>query len=185
MKITARDKKFLIAGVIAVCLFVFLKFLVLPFYDKLGQQKKDIELQQQTLEKYKKFIQKQSEVQQELKKLSSQEKKIQTSLLKGETASLAAADIQKIIDNIAEKSQVRVKSVKVMDPNEKEGLETIPIQITFESDLEKWNSFINSIETNRKLLTIPELKIRVKNKRKPRAISVTLKIVGFKQKKET
>jgi hypothetical protein len=41
--------------------------------------------------------------------------------------------------------------------------------------------FISSIENNKKLLTIPELKIRVKNKRKPAGISVTIKITGFVQ----
>jgi hypothetical protein len=34
-------------------------------------------------------------------------------------------------------------------------------------------------------LTIPDLKIRVKNKRKPKEISVTLQISGFMEKEET
>lgn len=183
MTITPRDKKFLVAGAGAVCVFVVLKFLVLPFYDKAVEQKQDIAMKERMLKKYVQFVEQQSEVQQQLKDLSREEKKAKASLLTGGTPSLAAADIQKIIESIAEKSKVQVKSVKVMDVYEEAGFQAIPLQISFESDLSKMNTFIRSIETNRKLLTIPELKIRVKNKRKPREISVTLKVVGFMQKK--
>ena len=183
MNITPRDKKFLAAGAAAVCVFILLKFLVLPFYDKAVEQKQDIEMKERMLEKYTRFVEQQSEVQQQLKDLGREERKAKSSLLTGETPSLAAADIQKIIESIAEKSKVEVKSVKVMDAYEEEGFQAIPLQISFGSDLSKMNTFIRSIETNRKLLTIPELKIRVKNKRKPGEISVTLKVVGFMQKR--
>jgi hypothetical protein len=38
------------------------------------------------------------------------------------------------------------------------------------------------IKKNKKLLTIPELKIRVKNRRKPREITITMKIAGYMKK---
>lgn len=184
MKITSRDKKFLIVGALAVCIFGIVKFFIFPYYDKISNQKEDIRLKERTLEKYLKFIQKQAELQQSLRRLAREEKTIQSSLLKGETTSLAAADIQKIVEKVAEKSEVEIKSVKVMESTQKEGFITIPIQVMFTSDLSKMKKFINSIETNRKLLTIPELKIRVKNKRKPAGISVTLQILGFMKKEE-
>ncbi len=185
MKITTRDKNFIIIGTVAVCLFVILKLFLFPFFDKISEQENDILLKERTLEKYLKFIQKQAEVQQTLKRLAREEKTIQSSLLKGETASLAAADIQKIVDKAAESSGLDIKSVKVLEPGRKEEFITIPIQVMFTSDLSRMKKFIQSIETNRKLLTIPELKIRVKNKRKPREISVTLQILGLMTKENT
>jgi hypothetical protein len=74
---------------------------------------------------------------------------------------------------------VEIKSVKVLDSIQQEGLTAIPIQTMFNSDLTMLENFISSIENNKKLLTISELKIRVKNKRKPAGISVTIKITGF------
>ena len=185
MKITSRDKKFLVAGAVAFCVFIIMRFLVLPFYDKFAEQRRDIELKERTLEKYLKFIKKQAEFQQTLENLTREEIKTHGILLQGETPSLAAADIQKIVDKIAEESALEIKRVKVMDPGQKEEFTTIPIQVQFTSDLTRMIKFIQSIETNRKLLTIPDLKIRVKNKRKPREISVTLQISGFMEKKET
>ena len=182
MKISSRDRKFIIIGATAICIFVALKFLLFPFYDKIAEKKKDIQLKERKLEKYLTFIQKQAELQQTLKGLSKEEKNIQKSLLKGGTPSLAAADLQKIVEKAAEKSGLDIKSVKVLEPGEKEGFITIPIQVMFTSDLTRMKKFIQSIETNRKLLTIPELKIRVRNKRKPKEISVTLQILGLMQK---
>ena len=120
-----------------------------------------------------------------LKKLKRENRKTIKCFLQGETASLAAADLQKIIDGIAEKTGIAIKSVKVMDSAREEGLTSIPLQIMFTSDLTMFEKFIEKIENNRKLLTIPALKIRVKNKRKPMGISVTMTISGFVQKEET
>ncbi len=88
---------------------------------------------------------------------------MQQSLLKGETASLAAADIQKIVDGFAKESKVDMQSVKVLDSDTKDDFVVIPVQISFSSDLTRLVKFVQSIETDKKLLTIPELKIRVKN----------------------
>ena len=185
MKITSRDKKFLIAGAVGFCIFIGIKFFALPFYDKFAEQRQDIEMKERTLEKYLKFIKNQAELQQTLKNLTREEVETHLSLLQGETPSLAAADIQKIVDKIAETSDLEIKSVKVMNPGQKEDFTTIPVRVQFTSDLTRMVKFIESIETNRKLLTIPDLKIRVKNRRKPKEISVTLEISGFMEKKET
>ncbi len=185
MKITPRDKKFIIAGVAAICVFMVLKFVLLPFFYNIEEEKKDIKLKERTLEKYLTFIQKQAELQQALKGLSKEERNIQRSLLKGETPSLAAADLQKIVEKTAETSGLDIKSVKVLEPGEKEGYVTIPVQVMFSSDLTRMKKFIHGLETNRKLLTIPQLKIRVKNKRKPQEISVTIQILGLMKKEDT
>ena len=69
MKITQRDKKFLIAGVIAVVIFSLLKFVILPAWDKLSSHKEELALKEMTLEKYIRFIGKQGELQRKLKLL--------------------------------------------------------------------------------------------------------------------
>ncbi len=185
MKPYSRNKKSVIILIIAVALFALAKFLLIPMFDKFSEQKATIKFKEQTLEKYAKAIKQQEGLKSRLKKLQRENRKTNKSFLKGETASLAAADLQKIIDGIAEKIKIEIKSVKVMDSIQKEGLIEIPIQIMFTSDLAMFEKLINNIENNRKLLTIPELKIRVKNKRKPMGISVTMKISGFVQKEET
>jgi Tfp pilus assembly protein PilO len=182
MKITQRDKKFLIVGGIAVILFVLLKFLLLPFWDQFSGQKEDLMLKEMTLERYIKFMAKQGEFQRKLKLLQREERKINNSLLRGETTSLAAADIQKIIDRIATQSDIDIQSVKIMNAGQQGPFTTIPIQVRFTSDPGRMVNFIDSVEKSQKLLTIPELKIRVKNRRNPKEIIVTMIVRGFMKK---
>lgn len=185
MKAPSRNKKPLIVLAIAVILFVFFKFLIFPMVDKIGQQKAGIRLKEQTIKKYVSAIEQQDKLKDRLKKLRRENSKTTGSFLKGETPSLAAADLQKIIDKIAEQNKVEIKSVKVMDSLEEQGLTAIPVQIMFTADMTMLESLIRSIESHQKLLTIPELKIRVKNRRKPEGISVTMKISGYVQKDDT
>ena len=185
MKLSKRDKKLIIAGAVAVAIFCFFKFGLFPVYDTFVERRKDIEQKEKTQEKYLKFIKEQADFQKSGKDRGKDEVLMQQSLLKGETASLAAADIQKIVDEIAKESKVDMQSVKVLDSETKDDFVVIPVQISFSSDLTRLVKFLQRIETGKKLLTIPELKIRVKNELKPQDVSVTLTVAGYEKKGET
>ena len=185
MKTSSRNKNYVIALTVTVVLFVLIKFIVFPLFDKVSERRSAIEFKKLSLEKYKKAVAQKENLQLKLRKLKKGNRKSINSFLKGETASLAAADLQKIIDGTAEKIGIEIKSVKVLDSIQQEGLTAIPIQTKFNSDLTMLEKFISSIEKNKKLLTIPALKIRVKNKRKPSGISVTMTITGFLEKSDT
>ena len=77
-----------------------------------------------------------------------------------------------------------MQSVKVVDSDTKDDFVVIPVQIVFSSDLTRLVQFVRGIETDRKLLTMPELKIRVKNEQKPQDVSVTLTVAGYMKKGE-
>jgi len=185
MNVTPRDRKFLIIGGAAVCAFIILKFLLFPFYDGVVQRKNDVALKEKTKVKYLAFLQDRAKIQDRLNGSSREQANVQKSLLRGETPALAAADIQKVVDGFAKESKVSVQSVKVMDPEQDENFTVVPVQIIFSSDLTRLRKFIQGIERDRKLLTIPELKIRVKNQIRPQDISVTLEVAGFMKKGET
>ena len=165
MKPSSRDKKYIIVLIVAVVLFVLIKFIVFPLLDKISEQRTTIKFKEQSLEKYVKAVEQKESLQLKLRKLKKENRKTSKSFLQGETASLAAADLQKIIHGIAEKNGIEIKSVKVLDSIQQEGLTAIPIQTMFNCDLAMLEKFISSIENNKKLLTIPELKIRVKQKK--------------------
>jgi len=182
MKITPRDKTFIIAGAIAVCVFMLVKFVIFPAVDNFTGQQEDLAVKEQTVEQYTRIIGRQAELQKKLKLLKKDEIKINNSLLKGETPSLSAADIQKSIDRIATSSNIEIQSVKILDSGKQGEFVTVPIQVRFTSDLNRMKNFIYSIETSQKLLTIPNLKISVRNRREPREIIVTVVVCGYMKK---
>jgi hypothetical protein len=185
IKINPRERRLLTAGAIALLVFLVFRFGLFPLYDTFMEQKRDLVLKQKAKEKYLKFLQDQADNQKNSKGSPGEDTGVQKNLLKGETASLAAADIQKIIDGFARDSKIAVQSVKVMDPEPKENFISIPVQVIFAADMTRMKKFIQSIENDRKLLTIPELKIRVKNEVKDQGVTVTLQVAGFMKKGET
>ena len=185
MKLSKRDKKLIIAGAVAVAVFCVLKFGLFPVYDTFVERRNEIAQKEKTQEKYLKFLKEQADFQKSGKERGREEGLVQQSLLKGETASLAAADIQKIIDGFARESKVDMQSVKVLDSDTRDDFVVIPVQISFSSDLTRLVKFVQNIETDKKLLTIPDLKIRVKNELKPMDVSVTMTVAGYMKKGET
>jgi len=179
-----RERRFLLAGIIAFIVFALLRFGLFPLYDSIVEQRRDLVMKQAMREKYLAFLKEYSDSQKKPKSSSKDESLIQKSLLKGETASLAAADMQKVIDGFAKESRVDMQSVKVMDPEPKDAFMMIPVQVIFSSDMTRMKKFIQSIETDRKLLTIPELKIRVKNEVRDQGVTVTMQVAGFMKKEE-
>ena len=95
MKLSKRDKKFITAGAVAVAIFCVFKFGLFPLYDTFLERRSEIEQKENTKEKYLKFLKEQADFQKKMKEKGFEEGFVQQSLLKGETPSLAAADIQK------------------------------------------------------------------------------------------
>ena len=184
MKISPRDKKFIVTGVVALGLFVFIKFIIFPAFDSFARQREDLVFKEKAVEKYSRSISRQGELQKKLRLLKKDEIKLNNSLLKGETASLSAADIQKSIDRIATSSKIEIQSVKIMDSDKQGEFITVPIQVRFTSDLTRLKNFIYSVETSQKLLTIPKLKISVRNRRDPKEIIVTMVVCGYMKQQE-
>ena len=185
MKLSKRDKNFITAGAVAAAIFCVVKFGLFPLYDTFLERRSEIAQKEASKEKYLKFIKEQADFQKSMTGRGKEEGLVQQSLLRGETTSLAAADIQRIVDEFAKASKVEMQSVKVLDSDTKDDLMVIPIQISFSSDLTRLVKFMRGIETDRKLLTIPELRIRVKNEQKPQDVAVTLTVAGYMKKGET
>ncbi len=184
MKLSNRDRKLIRFGGVALVIFCVLKFGLFPLYDTFVERRTEIEQKGKAREKYLKFLGEQADFQKRGKDRGKDEALVQQGLLRGETTSLAAADIQRIVDEFAKQSKVDMQSVKVVDSDTKDDFVVIPVQVVFSSDLTRLVKFLRGIETDRKLLTMPELKIRVKNEQKPQDVSVTVTVAGYMKKGE-
>ncbi len=179
MTISSRDKKFLIAGGIALSIFMLIKFIIFPIAHSIGSMKEEIELKESTLAKYRKIISSQDEIQKELRLLGQKEGVIRTKLFTGMTPSIVAADIQKIIRDIGDKSSIDIKRVRVMDPEDRDTLVAVPVRIQFYSNMKQMVSFIQKIENHNKLFSVSDLTVRVRNRRRPDGVRVTMVLCGY------
>lgn len=184
MNISKRDKKVLIAGGLAVVLFLVVTYVISPFIESENDIQEETEQKEMLLQKYERVIGQREEIEKKLAKMKMEQSDLSKKLLKGGTPSLAAAEMQKMLENISKKHDLELKSVKVQDAEEIGEFLAIPLEIRLTTDLNSTRKFLADLEKNPKYLIIPKLKISVQNQRDPKEVIVTLVVTGFFMKKE-
>ena len=185
MKTPDRNKRSIILGGVAVAAILLWVFAIMPFFDRISQREQDIESNVNLIRRYTAALEEGAQPSGADADMYRRMQEIEGRLFKGQTVQLAAADIQRIVDAVARQSALRIRTVRVLDSESLDAFVEVPIQVIFESDLTRTTGFIDRVENHRKLLTIPELQIRVRNRRQPREITVTMKIAGYMKKEDT
>jgi type II secretory pathway component PulM len=182
---SARNRRSIVLGGSAIALILLWVFAITPFFDRISLREQDIANNAKLIRKYSIALDEDARAGNKDADTAGRMQQVEQRLFKGKTIQLAAADVQKIVDGAARQSELSIRTVRVMDSEIVDSFVAVPIQVIFESDLTRLTGFISLIENNPKLLTIPELQIRVKNRRQPREITVTMKIAGYMKKEET
>lgn len=184
MNISKRDKRFLTVGALALLLFLVITYIIMPFIESEREIREGTEQKEVTLEKFERIIAGRAEVEKQLAQVKKKQTQLNSKLLTGSTPSLAAAEMQKMLEKIAGTHDLEMKSVKVQDGEKQGDLLTIPLEIRLQTDLERTRKFLADIEKNQKYFIVPSLKISVQNQRDPKEVIVTMVITGFFMKEE-
>jgi len=181
---TFREKMILsLAGSLALA-YVFVEFIGEPLYLKQKGQEQKIESKILFISKYHEILNQTvyyREKDQANEKLSAQLEKLFLSLPQ---PALAAAGLQKSLEDKARKTRVNLIQVKTEKTKYTEDMLTVPVRITVKSSLEKLSRFIRLIENDDKFLVIEEIAIRRINKKEPEQLESRLLINGFIQKRK-
>ena len=179
MNISKRDKKILTIGGLAVTAFLFITYVITPFFESEQEIRDKTEQGEILLKKYEKIINQKSEVEKNLAQVKRELSKIKGKLLKGSTPSLAAAEMQKMLEKLSKVHDLELKSVKVKEAEKEGDFLIIPLELRLTTDLNRTRKFLTDLEKNQKYLIIPQLKISVKNQRDPKEVIVTIVVSGF------
>ena len=184
MNISKRDKRFLIIGALALLLFLVFNYVITPFIESEKNIREGTEQKEMTLQKFEKIITERPEVEKQLAQIKRKQSQLNAKLLTGSTPSLAAAEMQKMLEKISSTHDLELKSVKVQDAEKEGDFLTIPLEIRLQTDLDRTRKFLADIEKNQKYLIVPTLKISVQNQREPKEVIVTMVVTGFFMKEE-
>jgi len=184
MNISKRDKRFLIIGALALLLFLVFNYVITPFIESEKNIREGTEQKEMTLQKFEKIITERPEVEKQLAQIKRKQSQLNAKLLTGSTPSLAAAEMQKMLEKISSTHDLELKSVKVQDAEKEGDFLTIPLEIRLQTDLDRTRKFLADIEKNQKYLIVPTLKISVQNQRDPKEVIVTMVVTGFFMKEE-
>jgi Tfp pilus assembly protein PilO len=185
LKISKRDKRILTIGFIAVVITLIMNYVLFPFIESEKDIRERTQQKEMVLQKYEKIMNQREEIEKKLNQLRGNQNKLNNKLLKGSTPPLAAAEMQKVLEKLSKTHELELKSVKVKDEEERGEFLAIPLEIRLVTDLNRTRKFLADLEKNPKYLTIPKLKISVKNQRDPKEVIVTLVVTGFFMKEVT
>ena len=168
----------LVAGVV---------YRIWPQIANISAGESDVALKKKQLLKYRKMFQSAVVLEKELSLFKSTLKKGEAGLFTGKTPALAAADIQKVVHEIAKKSQMEIVSVSVLKPKEVGGSHylSIPVEVVIKSSMRQLKEFLYQIMSASKYLTVQKVRITVSTGRRRRKtndlqrIGVKITISGF------
>ena len=135
-----------------------------------------IALKKKQLIKYRKMLQSAGDLEKSLALAKTTIKQAESGLLTGKTPTLAAADIQKVIREMAKESQMEIKSIRVLKPEDvDESLYlSIPVEFVAKGVIRQLKEFLYRIMASPKYLTVQKVKISVRLRRNRSTKSGTL-----------
>lgn len=186
-----KERKYiLIVGALLLLIGAVYRFF--PEIEELQPAGEEIVLKQKRLIKYRQTVQERSQTDARLIALNRSLERSEAGLLNGETPALAAVDIQNILNQIAGKSKVEVKAMRVLEPAEPEDgppvkaqFLRVPVQITVNSTVRQLKEILYGIESSSKLLRIMEMKVTAGRSKQSEQLYSTLVVEGFMNFKGT
>lgn len=184
-ELTQRDKLFLIVGGLCVIIYCIYTFIADPAYSKLKGFDQQIANKILFVEKYQEILNKKGYYIQKEKSEKVVATQLSKQFLDETKPALAAAGMQKIIEEYARQTSVSIVSTRTEKPKYIERLFAIPVEVTVRSTLKNLSQMITLIENHEKFMLIEEVKTkRVDNKPMVEELNSKLLINGFIQQLE-
>ena len=157
-----RERKYILligAGV----LFLGFVYRIFPLFQGLYGSSDQIDAKRKQLVKYQQILGQEKQSTDRQSALADALKEGESTLLSGRTPSLAAVDIQNILNRITSKSGVEIKSVRVLKAvkQEESGYLNIPVKFSIIPTISQLKEILYGIEASGKYLTVREMNITV------------------------
>ncbi len=182
--IIKNRKVILIFG--ALLLLFAVIYRAFPAIQDLWPKGDEIALIKKHIGKYRQIVGEKDEVEARLAALRKNAKQLEAGLLRGKTPALVAADIQKILHDLAEKSKVDIKRVRVLKAVElgQSDYLSIPVQLNINASIRQLKEILYRIEASPKYLTVKKMRIKVVSRRRVKKglINCDLTVHGFLKK---
>ena len=179
--ITKERKYILIAG--SVLLFLGALYRFSPMIRIFKPAKSENFLKKNIILKFRNKVLKKDSLQSQLIVLNRDLERGEFGLLSGATPALSAVEIQNTLNEISEKIDVNMNTMRVLKPVDLENTAylSVPVQFTFRSTVRQLKELLYQIEFSPKILTVTEMRIR-RISTDPEHIEPTITVSGFFKK---
>lgn len=180
LQLTRERKIILISGGVLLCLAVL--YLVAPSIRNAYPPADALELKQIKLTKYRKMVREKIALESKLKALQRGVQITESKLLKGNTASLAAVEVQQMVSEMIKAAGGQIRTTRVLSVKgaERDRYTAIPIEISGQVSIPQLVQILHAIHTADKILRIPKIGIRAIGAAKAQqSVLTTMTVEGF------
>ena len=186
LRLSKERKYILIAG--GVLLFIGLLYRSFPLFLDIFSGSEEIALKTRKLIKYRQTVQVRNKLEETLSSLSRTLARAESSLLVGDTPALCAVDIQNILNEIANRTKVEIKTMLVLKPKQKKEMKymSIPVKFSISSTIEQLKETLYRIASSPKIMKVKDIQIRTgrRYKGKMEQIDSTITVEGFMKERD-
>ncbi|TFG91998.1 MAG: hypothetical protein E4H15_04665 [Syntrophobacterales bacterium] len=185
LSLTKERKYILIGGVIL--LFLGLVYRALPLFQGIYDGGAQIAAKEKQLAKYQRVIEEGEGLKARLAALTSALERGESGFLTGKTPSLAAVDMQNILNVITSKSGVEIRSMRVLKAAKQNDTKylSIPARFSIVSTTRQLKEILYGIETSGKYLMISEIGITAPRRKGREQLGVDMTVAGFMKESES
>jgi hypothetical protein len=179
MKITAREKKFIVVGAAAVAgvLIFYLITSLLPNRESLAQE---VALKKRMLLRERETLTQEETYRNRVEQYAKHLEEDKARLLPGDNPNVAGAELQKLLMDLADQCKVEILRKNALPEKKiKDILTKVSVSIETNCDLEQLVHFLTAIENYDKFLNIEEFQINSFQNPKLHQIRPTLTVVGY------
>lgn len=182
-KFGKRINYILVGG--GVILLLGLAYRLFPLLGNMSSNEETI-LKERQVAKYRKVIQERTKLEERFASLKRTLEQLESGVFSGETPSLAAADIQKIVDEITSRSDVSIKEVRVSKPEQSsfENYLSIPVEFSFTCRIRQLKEILYRIGASAKYLTVSKLQLNLIGGSQNDQIQANLTVAGIMKKEK-
>ena len=186
LRLSKERKYILIAG--GVLLFIGLLYRGFPFVLDIFSGSEEIAVKTRKLIKYRKVVQVRNKLEETLRSLNRTLARAELGLLIGDTPALCAVDIQNILNEIANRTKVEIKTMLVLKPKQKKEMKymSIPVKFSISSTIEQLKETLYMIASSPKIMKVKDIQLRTGriNKDKLEQIESTITVEGFMKERD-
>lgn len=190
-KLNKIQQRWLALGLLLAIIILIITLIFIPWYSALQEKLDEIDEHVFQIKRYERVIASRDDVLNEVQQGREQINSLNY-FYKQETHSLASAELQKRVREIAQQAGGEISSTQVLPRKEQDGLIRIAVKVKLLGDMEMLRTLLYEIEAENPLMSIEDLTViprRGKRNRKTRKIeetgkvTVNLEVSGYMRKK--
>jgi Tfp pilus assembly protein PilO len=173
-------KSVIITGVSAVLITVYVLF-VMPLPEKKTEMHEELGLKYTTLMKYEKYIKARSLTESELASAKKDLDALQAGIINQTDDSLAFAGLQNKVQDMAEKSGLRILSLRPLVPEKHESYFGLPMTIECFAGVKQFSDFLKLLDGEDEFIKVDKLNVTVQDSRTEDKLRIRMQVSGLKK----